>query len=365
MCAVALKVMLSSVRRGLADVRDSVAPVLTILKYQVVRFETVTKTPVPARAACVAMVEESDMYLLLLGEEYGDPMPGTDLAPTEEEWRVARNLGRPIVVFKRLGIDPGPQQAAFINRVEDYETGVWRHSFSEAGDLISQIEAALASAAQTLQPVASNPLTSPVATPWLERQRGIYTGAGTVLETHVVPIGDATWLRASSFDDLRRTVTRNAQDSGLFSLGQAIDFDTTEESVAAQAKRDGRQPEAGVRVSRQGAVSIWESLPRSQIGGAVLDEGQFQRRLARDLRLAAALNLTEAEWVAIGTGFNDVSMLGIPSSSGTSLPFAMGGGSPVRLEPSDMWPARALSVGADDIANEFSARLMLRLKVGR
>ena len=79
--------VLSSVRRGLADVRDSVDPVIKILKYGVIRFETVTKTlSVPPRATCVAMVEDCDIYLLILGEEFDDPMPGTGLAPTEEEW---------------------------------------------------------------------------------------------------------------------------------------------------------------------------------------------------------------------------------------------------------------------------------------
>lgn len=65
---MALKVMLSSVSRGLANVRDSIDPVLKILKYGVIRFETVTKAlSVPPRATCVAMVEDCDIYLLILG----------------------------------------------------------------------------------------------------------------------------------------------------------------------------------------------------------------------------------------------------------------------------------------------------------
>jgi hypothetical protein len=43
------------------------------------------------------------------------------------------------------------------------------------------------------------------------------------------------------------------------------------------------------------------------------------------------------------------------------LPFAMSGGKPVRLEPTDAWPTRALAGGADGIARELVARLMLRL----
>jgi hypothetical protein len=178
---MALKVMMSSVRRGLADVRDAAAPVITILDYECARFETVTAQPVPSRAVCIGMVEGSDIYLLILGEQYGDPMPGTSLAPTEEEWTVARNLGKPTVVFKREGIDPEPRQAEFIARVEDYETGVWRHSFKDIPDLLAKLKPALATAAESLQPLTPHPLTAPVSVPWREPERGIYIGSAPFL----------------------------------------------------------------------------------------------------------------------------------------------------------------------------------------
>jgi len=361
---MALKVMLSSVRRGLADVRDSVAPVLKILRYDVIRFETVvTTTPAPPRAICVEMVETADIYLLILGDEYGDPMPGTDLAPTEEEWTIARNQGKPIVVFKKADIHPGPRQAAFIKRVEDYETGTWRHSFADAGDLISQLEAALSAAADALRPAAPSLLTTPVSVPWLETARGTYTGAGTVLETHVLPVGPTTPLPAASLGDLQRIIASAAQDHGAFELGQAIDFSINETGVIARARGEGRRPESGIHVGRNRIVSVWESLPSSHMLGVVLDEAQFAHRVARDLRIAAALGLLNAERVSIAVGFNDVSMLDIPTEFGNGivLPFAAAGGGPVHLEPTDAWPLRALAIGADEIAREIVARLMLRL----
>lgn len=272
---MALKVMLSSVRRGLAGVRDAVAPVIKILRYDVIRFETVVKTPVPPRATCVAMVEDSDIYLLILGEEYGEPMPGTGLAPTEEEWTVARNLGKPTVVFKKSEMHPGPEQAAFIEKVEDYGTGVWRYTFTDTADLISQLEGALATAAEALQPIVATPLSSPVSVPWLESKSGIYTGAGTVLETHVVPVGNVPPLPAATFGDLKRVIASVGQDAGIFEVGQAIEFTVSETAVIGQAKREGRRPEAGIRAGRRRAVSIWESLPSSIYMGAVLDEAQF------------------------------------------------------------------------------------------
>ena len=363
---MALKVMLSSVRRGLADVRDAAGPVIKILRYDVIRFETVVKTPMPPRATCVQMVEDSDIYLLILGEEYGDPMPGTGKAPTEEEWTVARNLGKPTVVFKRSGISPGAEQAAFIERVEDYETGVWRYTFTDAADLISQLEGALAVAAEALRPAMAAPLGASVTVPWLESRSGIYTGAGTVLETHVIPVGSIAPLPAATLGDLRRVIAGSGQDGGIFEVGQAIEFTVDETAVIGQADGDRRRPRAGIRIGRNRTVSIWEALPTSLHIGAVLDEVQFVRRVARDLRIAAAMRVLESERVAVTVGFEDVSMLGTPAEFGTgmSLPFAMGGNKGAHPEPTDAWPLRALAVGADDIAREVVAGLMLRLQKG-
>jgi hypothetical protein len=44
------------------------------------------------------------------------------------------------------------------------------------------------------------------------------------------------------------------------------------------------------------------------------------------------------------------------------LPFAGSGNKPMHLAPTDAWPTRALAVGAECIAREFVARLMLRLE---
>lgn len=176
-----------------------------------------------------------------------------------KEWTVARNLGKPTVVFKKSAMNPGHEQAAFIKKVEDYETGVWRHTFSDTADLISQLEGALATAAEALQPAIPTPLPSPLSVPWLESKSGIYTAAGTVLETHVLPVGGAAPLPAATFGDLKRVIAAVGQDAGIFEVGQAIDFTVSETSVLAQAKRDGRRPEAGIRVARNRAVSIWEN----------------------------------------------------------------------------------------------------------
>jgi hypothetical protein len=136
-----------------------------------------------------------------------------------------------------------------------------------------------------------------------------------------------------------------------------IDWKVVEPKVGFEPTTDG------LRIRRNRDVSVWESLPSAPMLGAVLDEAQFARRIARDLRVAAVLGVIDTENAAIAVGFSDVSMLGIPNEygGGMSLPFAMSGNKEVHLEPTDAWPTRALAIGAEDIAREVVARLMLRI----
>lgn len=305
-----MKVMLSSVRRGLADVRDATAPVIEILGYTCVRFENVTDQVVPPRAVCIQMVSDCDIYLLLLGELYGDPMPGTGLAPTEEEWTVARRLGKPTVVFKMADVVPEPPQQEFIDKVDSHEDGVWRGTFTDIADLIRKPPSAIAAAASALQPLTPRPMLVPVTVPWRSVGQLRQMGAGTVLETHLMSIGTSAPLPASSLDGLRRPLGRTGQDHGLFEDGQALDFSTTEAQVAAYARPDGRMSEAGVAVTRTRSVSVWQSVAHGMMG-SVLDEGSLRLQVARDIRLAADLRLLDGEDVATAVGLDRIDMLGI------------------------------------------------------
>ena len=127
-------------------------------------------------------------------------------------------------------------------------------------------------------------------------------------------------------------------------------------SLASQRTDPGGIEKQDSRVDREVCPDrlAWAPVDRSD---HALECGAPQR--------PAALGVVDSERVAIAVGFNDVSMLGIPSGGGMTLPFAVGGGGPVRLEPTDIWPTRALAVGAYGIAQEVVARLMLRLNSRR
>lgn len=84
-------VFISSVRRGLEDERDYLPGLLKASGHEPRRFEDFSAQSVPSRDACLAGVEAADVYLLLLGQHYGDPLQDTGKAPTEEEFTVAKH----------------------------------------------------------------------------------------------------------------------------------------------------------------------------------------------------------------------------------------------------------------------------------
>jgi hypothetical protein len=360
-----LKVMISSVRRGLAQERDSLRPVMEILGYDPIRFEDFTPASVPSRAVCIDAVDRCDIYLLLLGELYGDPMPDTGLAPTAEEWKVARGHGKPVVTFKKTGVTAEPRQAEFIGEVEAYSTGIFRGTFTDTADLLGKLKEPLAAAAATLQPMRARRLTESVAVPWRGEDR-LYGGTlGVVLETHVVPIGTVDPLRAASFPELTRRLARAGRDSALFDEGEALNFPVTETSVAAEARADGRRREAGLSVTTDRSVTVWEALP-SQIGGAIFDEAQIRTRIARDLRLGGGLEVLTSSEATVAIGLNRVNMLGRATGPNSmTYPFVGTSQGPLHLEPIDAIPIGALARIADEVAAELVSRLVLRLNSRR
>lgn len=342
--------------------RDAVAPFLDAAGYVPIRFEDETARPVPSRAVCLDMVKRSDIYLLLLGADYGEAMPDTDIAPTEEEWSVARTEGKPIVVFRQEGVTPEPRQQAFLAEVEAYQTGVFRGTFTDTADLLRKLRAALTAAAATIQPMRPRKLLAAVEVPWRTPDRPSGAVRSAVLETHVLPIGDVEALRVGSLAGVSRQLARVARDHGLFGEGDPLSFPTAERSIAAELETGGRRPEAGLSITIGRVASVWEALP-TQVLGAVYDEAHVALRIARDLRLVAALDLIQSEEVAVAVGINRVDMLGQPTGPNSmTFPFMFKGAKGVRLEPEEAYATSTLARIAQELGQELAARLTLRLR---
>lgn len=97
--------------------------------------------PYSSETACIHEAEQSDVYLLILGSEYGY-VTEEGISVTHAEFRAARTANRPILAFVQQ-CDMESKQAAFREEVEAYQDGVFRASFSTAGELRDHVVRAL------------------------------------------------------------------------------------------------------------------------------------------------------------------------------------------------------------------------------
>lgn len=350
-----VKIFISSVRRGLEDERDALPPLIRALGHEPRRFEDYTAQPVPPREACLRGVEDADAYLLLLGDRYGDPLPDTGRAPTEEEWVVARRRGIPILAFRKQGGTPEVAQSEFVSRVESYSAGVFRGAFKSVPDLLPAAAAAIRTVENLPTPLTWRPIKTPVGVPWEARQqRGVYTGP-TILECHVLPIASSDVLPATILMELPRRLVRAGRDHGLFGEESAVESTVREDSARVVSKREGHERLAGVCVHRDRTVSLWVQLP-SDTFGTILDTEDIAGRTAHLLRLAAEVNVSNSEEIGLAIGLRGIAMAneGRVADLGKRTSVSLAGfglaDDSVLVEARDAIPFRPLATAADEVA---------------
>src|ERR1700719_1718788 len=142
------RVFISSVFGGLLDLRVAAAVAARLAGLEPVLTETQIAQPTTVRDALARELGACDTYLGLFDQRRGTvPAAGTvdHRAITEEEFRLARELGlRCLVFLSKLGGVREPGLAEFLEReVTDYATGLWTRSYDTEACLRREIVAAL------------------------------------------------------------------------------------------------------------------------------------------------------------------------------------------------------------------------------
>lgn len=360
-----MQVFVSSVRRGLEGERDALPGLIRALGHEPRRFEDYTAKAVPSREACLVGVEEADAYVLLLSDRYGDPLSDTGRSPTEEEFAVAKRRGIPVLVFRKRGVTPEPAQEEFIQRIEDYATGVFRGSFSTAAELLVQLTTAIREFERAPEALSFDPLCAPVTVPWKASEHHGWRSTATAIELHAMPLPPLQ-LSATALSALPGRLARSGRDHGFFADDYALDTRLQEASAHAVTRPDRRIPIAGIRVMPSGSVSVWHEMPSDNLG-VILDRADLAPRIAGMLRLAADL-LPKSGAVALAIGlFGLVSVSeGLAAELGHRTSATMPGFGHQKesalVEARDSVPVGALSRAADEIATELAMRLLLRFR---
>lgn len=134
-------VFISSEMELLGDVRRQLAGALRDLGLRVVMFEDLGGRDEDSETAYLAGVDQSDIYLGIVGDRYGR-MLETGRSPTHEEYQRARERGKRISVW--VASDGSNRQAHARDFVQEVQTFHTTGPFSGGDDLVRRISQRIA-----------------------------------------------------------------------------------------------------------------------------------------------------------------------------------------------------------------------------
>lgn len=141
-----LKVMVSSVVRNLEGERDALLQLFQGEKYSFV--EIVGANPYDATSlaassgnATVRFAKECDLYILILGKDYGmETQEGKSATEVEYDAAIKDDPTKVLVFLKDTGEEVEEKQQEFIGKVSDYDNGYFRTSFHYTHQLQQKVD---------------------------------------------------------------------------------------------------------------------------------------------------------------------------------------------------------------------------------
>jgi hypothetical protein len=374
-----MRVFISSVRTGLEAERDALPALIEATGHEAVRFEDFGAQPEPSREVCIAAVRSSDVYVLLLGPNYGYVFPETGQSATHDEWVAAVQQGMPKLVFRKNVPDgeTEPRQAEFIETVRDYATGVFYATYGDVADLMPQVveklrELAAAPNPLTYQSLASGAATFSWRTDWEPDRSAWGTGGNDrgVVELHIVPL-DGPPRPGRVMRAISDNLVGRLREFGALSASEGVEPRTSSTEAVVELPEPPRTGSGigetyesrlrGVRLDAAGQLSVWWTLPGDSMAG-ILDPAELTKMTAEQLRLAGATGLLDGERFAVAIGLAGSLMMvaegkvtGVPRSSAS---FGMNSDAPVRVLPDESVSASAFDRGAEEVARTLVDALL-------
>lgn len=132
-----MRIFISSVVRGYEHYRAAAKKAIELLQYTPRMSESFGAQPHSSETACMSEVEDADIVVLILGADYGFETPSGE-SVTQQEYRQARALNKPVLAFLQ-NVEVSGKQQAFRQEVSDYVDGLFRETFSTEGELYDGI----------------------------------------------------------------------------------------------------------------------------------------------------------------------------------------------------------------------------------
>ncbi|HEY0628890.1 MAG TPA: DUF4062 domain-containing protein [Sphingomicrobium sp.] len=283
-----MKIFVSSLIGGMEDFRAAAVEAIQSLGHEAGTAEAFSADANSPRVACLAGVRDANLVVLILGGRYGAIQQPSGISATHEEYREARGK-KPVLAFIQQGVEREPQQAAFVQEVEDWEHGQFRAAFSTREQLrnevtraIHQRELALAAA-----PVDANELLSRALAMVAHQDSRHFGQARILLRLAVVGGPMQQILRPVEIE--RPELARTILQAALF--GTAPIFDTSESNsteLISDRLSIGQSNGNAVSIDERGSILISFRVPSERGMGVVLEE-DISERLRAGLTFSAAL----------------------------------------------------------------------------
>jgi hypothetical protein len=131
-----LTIFISGTMRDLPTERARVAAAIQEMGLDPVWAEERGATDRPSHEECERMARNCHVYLGLYGLSYGWKFPSEEaISATEFEWQTARRAGKPMLIYRQKG-QPDAEQAAFLEKVGDWQQGRFWYEFETLDDLL-------------------------------------------------------------------------------------------------------------------------------------------------------------------------------------------------------------------------------------
>lgn len=359
-----MRVFISSVRTGLEDERDALPGLIKAIGHEPVRFEDFGARAEPSRDACTRGVESSDVYLLLLGPNYGHVFPETGQSATEDEWHTAKRRGLKVYVFHKSGVAPEARQEQFISEVGDYAQGRFWDSFASVADLLTSVAVAVRDAEQAPTALQYEPAH-------LEQELAPFSSnRGTaLLEIHVLPT-EVTSVTERKFQEALDHIPSRARADGLVGQLDGLDLQTSGDvgtlrstTVATRSRWGEVSPShfEAAQITRSGHVGVAYRLPADNMG-AFLDHADAVACTSAALQFVAGLRYLTSPRCVVTAMIGDAQVVTVGTPAPRNSMSMRMFNKPAQTPVDESVPVSALSSSSLEIAEDVIRALTRALE---
>jgi hypothetical protein len=364
-------VFISSLMVGLEEIRQAAREAVQSVGMLPIMAELSGASSASAQRALLDDVARADIYLLILGERYGNP-GASGLSPTDEEFEEAQRRRKPILVM-RQDVAMEPRQRKLLERAGGrWEEGQKWDAFTDERDIGLKIVRALTRLQQmgNARELAPQAQQRAHALAHGEQQVG-YRGYGSRARVALVPLVDVPLLDevALEVQGLPDRLAELARSSRVVPQSLGIEQNVSHAGITLSAASN-RRGDTGVtiEVGTDGAILVEGSVAGDDpnFGSSRVDPERLQTLVTATTDYAVAVwhevdarNNVQQVAAAIGIPDANGKVFGRPSRQSNSLSF----GSSMSLPQVIVAPDPATVVRRVDLpAAETRQRLVAGVK---